>query len=115
MKRTILALVLTPLLAGSVLAAGYTGPGSDQYISTVAGALKASDDAPVVLEGRIIKRLNNERYEFQDATGTIQVEIDDDEWPGQAISEATEVRLFGEVDRHLTSREIDVERIEIIQ
>ncbi|KRW61189.1 YgiW/YdeI family stress tolerance OB fold protein [Pseudomonas sp. TTU2014-080ASC] len=126
MKRFALVL-LAPLFSTAVLAAngysgpgaqpstGYTGPGAQIQVTTVAQALKAGDDTPVVLQGQITKRLNDEMYQFKDATGTIEVEIDDELWPAQAVSETATVRLTGEVDRDLVGREIDVEYLEVIQ
>jgi uncharacterized protein (TIGR00156 family) len=115
MKRFALVL-LAPLFSTAVLAAnGYTGPGAQAAITTVAAALKANDDTPVVLQGQITKRLNDEMYEFKDATGTIQVEIDDELWPAQAVSETATVKLTGEVDRDLTSREVDVDYLELVK
>ena len=49
MKRLTLALLLTPLFSTAVLAAGYTGPGATVQVTTVAAALDAADDTPVVL------------------------------------------------------------------
>ena len=69
---------------------------------------------PVVLQGQIVKRLQDELYEFKDASGTIHVEIDDEDWPPQAISETARVKLTGEVDRDLMNREIDVELVELV-
>ena len=43
------------------------------------------------------------------------VEIDDDEWPSQTVSETAKVRISGEVDAGMTSRDIDVERVELLQ
>ncbi|TBU96549.1 YgiW/YdeI family stress tolerance OB fold protein [Stutzerimonas kirkiae] len=113
MKNTAFALLLAPLLSLNALAAGYTGPGS-QLIDTVGAALEAGDESAVVLQGRIVKRVKDEKYDFTDATGTIRVEIDDEDWPAVAINENTVVRLSGEVDRDLFGREIDVDRIEVI-
>lgn len=115
MKRSTLVLLLAPLFSAAVLAEGYTGPGAVTQVTTVAAALDAADDTPVVLQGRIVKRLQDELYEFKDASGTIQVEIDDEDWPPQAISENATVKLTGEVDRYLTSREIDVEFVELVK
>ncbi|HBX55572.1 NirD/YgiW/YdeI family stress tolerance protein [Pseudomonas sp. UBA2684] len=115
MKRSTLVLLLAPLFSAAVLAEGYTGPGAVTQVTTVAAALDAADDTPVVLQGRIVKRLQDELYEFKDASGTIQVEIDDEDWPPQAISENATVKLTGEVDRDLTSREIDVEFVELVK
>ncbi len=61
------------------------------------------------------ERLQDELYEFKDATGTIHVEIDDEDWPPQAISEKATVKLTGEVDKDLTSREIDVDIVELVK
>lgn len=114
MKRSALALLIAPLFSAAVLAEGYTGPGAVTRVSTVAAALDAADDTPVVLQGQIVKRLQDEVYEFKDASGTIHVEIDDEDWPPQAISETARVKLTGEVDRDLMNREIDVELVELV-
>ncbi|QLF93469.1 YgiW/YdeI family stress tolerance OB fold protein [Pseudomonas sp. ABC1] len=113
MKNTTLALLVAPLISLNALAAGYTGPGSQQ-INTVSAALEASDESAVVLQGRIVKRIKDEKYDFTDATGTIRVEIDDEDWPAATIDENTQVRLTGEVDRDLLGREIDVDYVEVI-
>lgn len=114
MKRFTLALLLAPLFSTAALAAGYTGPGATAQVTSVAAALKASDDTPVLLQGQIVKRLQDELYEFKDVSGTINVEIDDEDWPAQAVSDSVTVRLTGEVDHDLSSREIDVESLELV-
>ena len=115
MKRLTIALLLAPLFSTAAMATGYTGPGATTQVTTVAAALDAADDTPVVLQGQIVKRLQDELYEFKDASGTINVEIDDEHWPAQAISETATVKITGEVDRDLMSREIDVEYLELIK
>lgn len=126
MKLSHLPLIAAAGLFSTItLAAGYTGPGSDAakpaaaaaQITTVKQAQSAADDTPVVLEGVITKRINGEHYEFKDATGSIQVEIDHDDWPaGTSVSENTKVRLTGEVDHHKQKpTDIDVDRVEVLQ
>ncbi|QEY74198.1 NirD/YgiW/YdeI family stress tolerance protein [Pseudomonas denitrificans (nom. rej.)] len=125
MKLTHLPLIAAAGLFSTItLAAGYTGPGSDAkpaaaaaQVTTVKRAQSAHDDTPVVLEGVITKRIGGEHYEFKDATGSIEVEIDNDDWPaGAAVSENTKVRLTGEVDHHkLKATDIDVDRVEVLQ
>ena len=88
---------------------GFTGPGPG--ITTVEQAKKMADDAPVTLRGRITASLGGERYTFQDATGTIQVEIDDDDWGGQNISPADPVEIRGEVSKEWNKLEIDVKTV----
>lgn len=114
MKRFTLALLL-PLISTAALASSYTGPGAVAQVTTVAAALDAADDTPVLLQGQIVKRLQDELYEFKDASGSINVEIDDEHWPAQAVSETATVKISGEVDRDLTSREIDVEYLELVK
>ena len=127
MKLTHLPLIAAAGLFSTVTfaAGGYTGPGSDAQpataaagqITTVKQAQAAADDTKVVLEGTITKRISSEHYEFKDATGSIQVEIDNDDWPaGTSVSENTKVRLTGEVDHHkVKPTDIDVDRVEILQ
>ncbi len=114
MKARYLTLLVAPLFSTAVLAAGYTGPGA-LAINSVAAAQEAGDDAHVVLQGHITRKLGDEKYEFRDNTGTITVEIDDEDLPPVAFDDKTQVKLTGEVDKGLMSREIDVDLVEIAQ
>ncbi|MFF7707596.1 NirD/YgiW/YdeI family stress tolerance protein [Pseudomonas sp. NPDC007930] len=118
MKTKFMPAALLLLASTSALAAtpsGYTGPNAGN-ITTVAAAHNAPDDAPVTLQGTLVQKVKGDTYEFRDATGSIQVEIDHDKWPqGRAVNENTPVRLHGEVDKDLTSREIDVDRVEVVE
>ncbi|MBD9482819.1 NirD/YgiW/YdeI family stress tolerance protein [Pseudomonas sp. PDM14] len=114
MKTRYLALLVAPLFSTAALAAGYTGPGA-QAITTVAAAQEAVDDANVVLQGHIIKKLGDEKYEFKDSSGTITVEIDDEDMPPVAFDDKTKVKLTGEVDKGMMKREIDVDLVEVLQ
>lgn len=66
--------------------------------TTVKQALTLPDDAKVELKGYIVQSLGDEKYTFQDATGSITVEIDDELWNGKAISNKTLITIVGEVD-----------------
>lgn len=88
---------------------GYTGDGARQV--TVAEALKMPDDAWVSLTGKIDRQIGDEKYQFSDGTGTIIVEIDDEDWRGLSVGPNDTVIIQGEVDRELTRREIDVKHI----
>ena len=114
MKTRYLALLVAPLFSTAALAAGYTGPGA-QAITTVAAAQEVVDDANVVLQGHIIKKLEDEKYEFKDSSGTITVEIDDEDLPPVAFDDKTKVKLTGEVDKGMMKREIDVDLVEVQQ
>ncbi len=73
------------------------------------------DDAYVVVQGNIIRRQGDEKYILRDQSGTITIEIDDDDWNGVTVTPDDVVKIYGEVDRGLTKSEIDVERIEIVK
>lgn len=84
---------------------------------TVEQALKAAKDMEVIIEGRIVNKLKHEHYTLQDATGTIEIELDDKYLPpGRQITEKTKVRIIGEIDTHrMKPNDIDVKRIEILE
>ncbi len=126
--RFLIASALTFALAVPAFAA-FEGPGaptpggvakkhaSSHAVDTVAKALKARDDAHVVLEGRIVSAgPKHEEYVFEDATGKIIVEIDDKDFRGLTVTPENVVRIWGEVDtKHKRDSEIDVDRIEIVK
>jgi uncharacterized protein (TIGR00156 family) len=115
MKARYLPFFIAPFLSTATLAGGYTGPGG-AVVDTVAVANKASDDSAVILDGVIIKKLNNDdKYEFRDGTGTIIVDIDDEDLPVMAFNENTRVKLTGEVDKGWFQREIEVDRLDVIE
>ncbi len=96
---------------GPVHTGGFQGPGLST--STVAEALKMGDDTAVVLEGKIEQSLGGERYMFSDNTGSVTVEIDDDDWRGLTVTPNDTVVIRGEVDKDFFKTEIDVDAIEL--
>ena len=99
------------LVAQNNVAGGFKGPGLSAI--TVEQALKLNDDAAVVLEGQIEKSLGKENYVFKDATGSVTIEIDDDDWKGQTVTPQDTVVIKGEVEKDMFKTEIDVDVIEI--
>lgn len=107
-------MVLGASLAGAfsaetARAAGFTGPGPD--LITVQQARTMNDDTIVALKGNIIKNLGGESYTFQDATGTIEVEIDHEVWRGQQVGPDDIVLITGEVDKDWNHITIDVDTL----
>lgn len=78
---------------------------------SVAEAKNLRDEAPVVMVGKIEKNLGNEKYTFSDATDSVVVEIDNDDWNGLTVGPEDVVEIRGEVDKDFTSFEIDVDAI----
>ena len=83
----------------------------DVNVITVEEAKNMNDDAYVILQGYITDRNGDEKYVFQDKTGSITVEIDDDDWDGVDISPADLGEIQGEIDKGWTAVEIDVDTI----
>lgn len=114
----VLALTLTFAAAGNAVAkkvnGGFQGPSKDN--ASVADALKMNDDTPVVLRGKIEKSLGGEKYQFNDGTGVIVVEIDDDEWNGVVVKPENTVELRGEIDKEMMQTpEVDVEAVILVE
>lgn len=70
----ILAVALVALPAA--VYAQYTGPSALTTTTVKELLANGRDDQHVQLQGRIVKHVGGEDYEFADATGTIHVEID---------------------------------------
>ena len=50
--------------------------GGSESIVTVKQVKEMRDDVPVVVQGNIVQRMGDEKYLFEDSTGSITVEID---------------------------------------
>lgn len=86
--------------------------GGSETIVTIKQVKEMRDDVPVVVQGNIVQRMGDEKYLFEDKTGSITVEIDDEDWRGQTVSPSDTVKLYGEVDAGLFKTEIDVDYVE---
>lgn len=115
--RTLFASALALSLGVTPASAAFTGPGGVSTVNNAAQVADAPDDAPCLLEGHIVERVNGEhdKYTFRDATGSVVVEIDDDLFRGRDIGPADKVRLSGEVDKKtFRANQVDVEWMEVI-
>lgn len=112
------ALLVTAALGVSAAAFAGHGPhpsgpqGFDNpNVGTVAAVSKnAYDDQWVTLRGCLTNYLGHERYEFTDATGSIEVELDDDrDW--SFVSKGQLIDIVGKVDKDFLSTTIEVKNI----
>ena len=78
---------------------------------SVTEVLTLPDDAPVVMRGRITKNMGNNIFVFEDASGTIMMEIDEADWNGNTIRVDDIVTVYGNVDKSSDYTEIDVDSI----
>ncbi len=121
MKKMIIAsaLVLTLAITTSPMAAGFNGQptggfkGPGLETSTVKQALTLSDDTPVVLVGQIERAVGNEKYIFKDATGSVTVDIDNEDWRGLTVTPQDTIVIEGEVDKDFFKTEIDVDTVSL--
>ncbi|AEY02245.1 hypothetical protein GU3_12450 [Oceanimonas sp. GK1] len=109
-----LAAVTLTLLSGTALAAtgGFSGPDRTEQVS-VSQALELGDDSQVRLTGVITESLGDEKYRFQDDSGSLVVEIDNEDWQGVEATPDTRLILWGEIDKDWNETELDVDRVEL--
>ncbi len=96
------------------LGGGFTGPVDAKASTSVEEAKQLSDDSYVVLRGKIVKSVGHEKYLFEDKSGSIVIEIDDDDWKGLTVGPNDTVEIRGEVDTHWTKpTNIDVDSVSL--
>nr|WP_199066452.1 NirD/YgiW/YdeI family stress tolerance protein [Chromobacterium sp. ASV5] len=116
MKMKLSAVLLAAAFLPFAAYAEFTGPGAVAPLTNAAAVDKAADDAPVTLEGKIVRQLHHEHYEFRDAGGkTVTVEIDRKRLPAEKFDQNTRLRIHGKVDKEWNGRKIDVKRVEILR
>jgi uncharacterized protein (TIGR00156 family) len=73
--------------------------------------MELPEDTDVKVRGYIVRSLGDEKYEFRDDSGTIVVEIDDDDWGGLEVTPDAHVEITGEIEEERNGNELDVETI----
>ncbi|SOE51620.1 YgiW/YdeI family stress tolerance OB fold protein [Orrella dioscoreae] len=95
---------------------GYAGPSSIKVISVKELTATGRDDQKAILRGRIVSHDGDDHYTFDDGTGQIRVDIDDDDFPvGVKIDDKTQVELHGELGKGRRGVEFEVDEIRVIQ
>ncbi|MCF1427715.1 MAG: NirD/YgiW/YdeI family stress tolerance protein [Shewanella sp.] len=112
-NKTAVVLLFVSLVSGGAMAA-YEGPGSKAKITSASAVKGASDGAKIQLTGKLVKSLGGEKYQFQDKSGMVIVDIDDDLLRNIQLDEKTPVVLVGEVDNDLGGQEVDIEVISLL-
>ncbi|MBE6452755.1 MAG: NirD/YgiW/YdeI family stress tolerance protein [Alphaproteobacteria bacterium] len=79
--------------------------------TTVEQAKNMPDESFVIMEGTITSNLGDEVYVFTDSTGSINIEIDDEEWNGINPNTDEIIMIQGEIDKDGNIVEIDVEEV----
>src|SRR5512133_1327824 len=115
MRKFIAAFVCITLLGGGFAVADFkpSGKGSAP-VTTVDECRKLYDGAWVTLDGSIVQILRKERYLFRDATGDLQIVIDDDQWHDRDVTPTTKVRIHGKVDRDSATVQIRTRELNVV-
>lgn len=112
-----LMLLIGILFIGISVSAQYTGPGHIGKYYTVKevksnGMKLDRNDALVQVEGYIVNQVNNDIYQFKDASGVINVAIKKKVMPETPFNDSTLLVLIGEVDYDfIEGIEIEVDQI----
>lgn len=85
---------------------------SNMPVSTVAEVLVMEDDMPVKVSGKLTKQVQGNQYQLEDPTGIIMVEIDEEDWNGNIITEQDTVIIYGEIDKDKNKTEIDAKSVQ---
>lgn len=112
--KKISTLALLGLVVGGSAIAGPTSMNNDNTMTvmTVEEVRGLSDNSPVVVRGYLLRQNGENSYIFQDNTGTINMEIDEEDWNGVTVSPTDMVEIWGEVDKNgMSVMEIDVSAI----
>jgi uncharacterized protein (TIGR00156 family) len=96
---------------------GSGNPATAETKWTVAEILKNGiDDQRVVIRGNVLRRLYGDKYMFSDGTGEIRVDIDQEEWPKEPVTDKTTVELIGKIDTEWSRpTEIDVKVLRVVK
>lgn len=109
-KASVIGL-LTLMSISSFTMAAFTGPQEQNKVS-VAQLKDLADDSWATLEGNLVKHLGGENYMFRDASGEVEVEVDQDVWRGIEVGPDDLIRIRGEVDHSWNKTEVEVESLE---
>ncbi|MCT8762564.1 NirD/YgiW/YdeI family stress tolerance protein [Glaesserella parasuis] len=80
-------------------------------VKSVADALKATDDTPVLLEGQIVKQIDKGEFIFKDKTGEIEIDVSKRAWNGLNIGPQDTIQIRGKVDKDWNKVQVDVKQI----
>ena len=114
MKKTSLIAVVGALVGFSALAMSDNSNMNNNTMTVVSvqEVQGMSDNSPVVMRGYMLRQNGENSYIFQDDTGSINLEIDEEDWGGQTFMPSDFVEVWGEVDRNgMSMIEVDVSAI----
>lgn len=94
--------------------AGTMSKSTDKPVSQVSAVQNMPEDSTVYIQGYLIQNLGNEMYTFQDDSGTITVEIDEDLMDPSATTPNTLVWIAAEVNKDGEVTSLEAEEIQFL-
>ena len=88
----------------------YSGPVAVTQVSELTAMTIGEKD--VIVEGKLVQQLANGNFMFEDATGQMMIDLDDDVILNRPLDNTMTVRLIGEYEAW--DKEMDVDRIEVL-
>ena len=102
------------LFVGVANAGNMPSTPENKPISQVSDVNAMPEDAMVYIQGYLINNLGNEMYTFQDNSGTITVEIDDDLLTADSATPNTLVWIAAEVNKDGNVTSLEAEEIQFL-
>lgn len=114
--RPVVGLLLSMLLTGTA-AAQYIGPGTQRAPGSLTELLQRPiDGQQVQLHGRLLQKLNHNKFLFSDGKSQIRVQINPEQFPAQPLDDKTEIDLTGTVEKDfMDTPEIDVKTLVAVE
>ena len=114
-KISVLTLIAAMPICGAIAGPGTMNNGmmnnKQPAVWTVTEIMSLPDNTPVVMRGYITKNMGNNIFVFEDDSGTIMLEIDEEDWNGNTVRVDDIVTVYGNVDKGTNYTEIDVNSI----
>ena len=87
---------------------------TEKPVSQVSDVTNMPEDTTVYIQGYLIQNLGNEMYMFQDASGTIAIEIDDDLLASNTVAPNALVWIAAEVNKDGQVTSLEAEEIQFL-
>ena len=87
---------------------------AEKPISQVSDVNNMPEDTTVYIQGYLIQNLGNEMYMFQDDSGTIAIEIDDDLLASNTVAPNALVWIVAEVNKDGQVTSLEAEEIQFL-
>ncbi len=87
---------------------------ADKPVSQVSDVQNMADDTTVYIQGYLVQNLGNEMYMFQDDSGTIAIEIDDDLLASNTVAPNALVWIVAEVNKDGQVTSLEAEEIQFL-